>query len=134
MKSSGGGALDPKFNIENLKSRLHWLEARQKLVASNVANANTPGYKSRDLRPFSTEVLNNNVPLAVTNVSHIPLGSPFADDSARKVGAFETVPDRNNIALEDQMTRLADIQIDYQTAASLYTKSLGIIKTAIGRR
>ena len=60
--------------------------------------------------------------------------TPFADDSARKVGAFETVPDRNNIGLEDQMTRLADIQIDYQTATSLYTKSLGIIKTAIGRR
>ena len=123
-----------KFNIENLKSRLQWLEARQKLVASNVANANTPGYKSRDLRPFSTEVLNNLVPLRVTNVAHIGLGTLFADDSARKVVAFETVPDRNNIGLEDQMTRLADIQIDYQTATSLYTKSLGIIKTAIGRR
>jgi flagellar basal-body rod protein FlgB len=126
--------VETKLNIENLKSRLHWLEARQKLVASNVANANTPGFKSRDIRPFSTEVLNNLVPLAVTNVAHIPIGSPFADDSAKKVGAFETVPDQNNIGLEDQMTRLADIQIDYQTAASLYTKSLGIIKTAIGRR
>ena len=126
--------METKLNIENLKSRLHWLEARQKLVASNVANANTPGFKSRDIRPFSTEVLNNLVPLAVTNVAHIPIGSPFADDSAKKVGAFETVPDQNNIGLEDQMTRLADIQIDYQTAASLYTKSLGIIKTAIGRR
>jgi len=61
------------------------------------------------------------------------LGTLFADDSARKVVAFETVPARNNIGLEDQMTRLADIQIDYQTATSLYTKSLGIIKTAIGR-
>lgn len=126
--------METKFNIENLKSRLQWLEARQKLVASNVANANTPGYRSRDLRPFSTEVLNNSVPLKVTNVGHIGLGSTLADDTARKVGAFETVPDRNNIGLEDQMTRLADIQIDYQTAASLYTKSLGIIKTAIGRR
>ena len=126
--------METKFNIENLKSRLQWLEARQKLVASNVANANTPGYKSRDLRPLSTEVLNNLVPLRVTNVAHIGLGTLFADDSARKVVAFETVPDRNNIGLEDQMTRLADIQIDYQTATSLYTKSLGIIKTAIGRR
>ena len=126
--------METKFNIENLKSRLQWLEARQKLVASNVANANTPGYKSRDLRPFSAEVLNNLVPLRVTNVAHIGLGTLFADDSARKVVAFETVPDRNNIGLEDQMTRLADIQIDYQTATSLYTKSLGIIKTAIGRR
>ncbi|MFM6282052.1 MAG: flagellar basal body protein, partial [Dolichospermum sp.] len=81
--------METKFNIENLKSRLHWLEARQKLVASNVANANTPGYKSRDLRPFSTEVLNSLVPLRVTNAAHIGLGSPFADESARKVGAFE---------------------------------------------
>ena len=125
--------METKFNIETLKSRLQWLEARQKLVASNVANANTPGYKSRDLRPFSAEVLNNLVPLRVTNVAHIGLRTLFADDSARKVVAFETVPDRNNIGLEDQMTRLADIQIDYQTATSLYTKSLGIIKTAIGR-
>ena len=126
--------MDVKFNMDNLKSRLHWLEARQKLVSSNVANASTPGFKSRDLRPFSAEVLNKSVPLAVTNAAHIASGSPFSDQSALKVGSFETMPDKNNISLEDQMTRLADIQIDYQTAASLYTKSLGLIKTAIGRR
>lgn len=126
--------MDTKFNMENLKARLHWLEARQKLVSSNVANASTPGYKSRDLKPFDAEVLNSNAALAVTNVAHISSGSPFSDQSALKVGSFETMPDHNNISLEDQMTRLADIQIDYQTVASLYTKSLGLIKTAIGRR
>lgn len=126
--------MDVKLNMENLKSRLRWLEARQKLVSSNVANASTPGYKSRDLRPFSAEMLNNGTSLVVTNVAHIASGSTFSDQSALKVGSFETMPDKNNISLEDQMTRLADIQIDYQTAASLYTKSLGLIKTAIGRR
>lgn len=33
-----------------LKTRMHWHQTRQKLLAENVANADTPGFRPNDLR------------------------------------------------------------------------------------
>jgi flagellar basal-body rod protein FlgB len=126
----------PLFSM--LKTRMRWLETRQRLLAENVANAETPGYRGRDLKPqdFTRQLqAATSVQMVSTNTGHLAGASQsdpsFAQDRSQ---AFEVTPRGNSVSLEEEMMRIAQNQIDHQTAASLYSRSLGLIKTAIGKR
>ena len=43
-------------------------------------------------------------------------------------------PDGNSVSLEDQMMKVTQNQMDYQMATSLYARSLGLLKTALGKK
>ena len=74
------------------------------------------------------------VRIEATAPGHIATaGGPGASGERGGV-KFETRPSGNSVTLEDEMTKLADTQMDYQTVASLYTKSLSLLKIAIGKR
>lgn len=126
----------PLFSM--LKTRMRWLETRQRLLAENVANAETPGYHGRDLKPqdFSRQLqAATSVQMISTNSGHLAGASQtdpnFAADRSK---AFEVSPRGNSVSLEEEMMRIAQNQIDHQTAATLYSRSLGLLKIAIGKK
>ena len=120
--------------MDGLKARMLWLQARQTVVSSNIANANSPGFKPLDLKPFKPGEGDVGLGLVQT-VSGYFVGSGNESGPERGRGArFETQPSGNAVTLEDEMTKLADIQIDYQMATTLYMKSLGLLKIAIGKK
>ena len=122
-----------------LKTRMRWLKSRQKVLSENVANAETPGYRQRDLRALRfSELVAGGAETAVTpsrtNAMHLTAGS--ADDArfdARSERTFETTPDGNSVVLEDEMMKVAETQQDFQLATMLYSKSLGLLKMAVKR-
>jgi flagellar basal-body rod protein FlgB len=127
----------PLFSV--LKSRMRWLEERQKVIAENVANANTPNYRTRDLKQldFNAELsatAQPRVQLSATSPGHIatPGGESSAYPQAPR-GGFETRPSGNAVVLEEEMMKVAQTQMDHQTAASLYARGLAMLKTAIGK-
>ncbi len=116
-----------------------WNEARQKLLAENVANAETPGYRGRDLAEFNFgEMVSksrvNSISAVTTQPGHIAInrtdGGQF---NARSLNNFEITPDGNGVVLEEEMMKVAANQMDYQAATSLYTRSIKLIRTALGR-
>jgi flagellar basal-body rod protein FlgB len=127
----------PLFAV--LKHRMYWLEERQRLLAENVANADTPNYRGRDLKQLDFhDVLKSSeqVALAATAPGHISgsgMGerTRFATDGR---GGFETTPRGNAVVLEDEMLKVAQNQMDHQAATALYSRGLGLLKTALGRR
>ena len=126
----------PIFSM--LKTRMHWHQERQRLLAENVANADTPRFQPRDLTPPD---FSRNKPqvagltLARTDGSHLAStaasGSQFHPD---KGAGYETRPTGNAVSLEDEMLKVASNQMDYQAATALYSRSMGLIKTAMGKR
>jgi flagellar basal-body rod protein FlgB len=127
----------PLFSV--LKSRMRWLEERQKVLAENVANANTPNYRTRDLKQldFNAE-LNATAPpriqLGATAPAHIT--TSVSESSAYPQaprGGFETKPSGNAVVLEEEMMKVAQTQMDHQTVTSLYARGLALLKTAIGK-
>jgi flagellar basal-body rod protein FlgB len=119
--------------VSMLKSRLQWYETRQKVLASNVSNANTPGFQPKDLRdPVSSGSLR---PVAVEQTSPLHLASADGIGGADTKGGlrFETRPSGNAVSVEDEMIKVAQNQSDYQLAASLYQKSLALLRTAVGK-
>ena len=128
--------------LQALKGKLRFHETRQKVLAENVANAETPGYTARDIKApdfFRVAVdgeADAGVSTVLTNPMHIAgpaIGnaSPFRPE---KVGGYEVTPDGNAVSLEDQMMKVTSNQMDFQTVTSLYQRSLGLLKTAVGRK
>lgn len=125
--------------IEMLKTRLHWHQARQKLLAENVANADTPGFAPRDVAEprFGADgrAVAQRLEPARTSPMHLAgAGGPPRGVSETDGVRFETRPSGNAVNLEEEMLKVAQNQADYQLAASLYEKSLAMLRTAVGRR
>ncbi len=133
-------ALDSIRLFSVLKSKMNWHQSRQKLLAENVANADTPGYKGHDLAPFRVEQAARAgqvlppVGVSRTSAAHIR-GTVMADARSNfggeRGGGWEITPEGNGIVLEEQMMKVTGNAGDFQVASMLYSRSLGILKTAL---
>ena len=123
-----------------LTEKMKWHQTRQGLLAENVANAATPGYRGRDLKAFGfAEHMQNlstgTIAAAVTQPGHMSATGTDAEGfGARSINSFEITPMGNGVTLEDEMMKVAGNQMDYQAAISLYSRSMGLFRTAIGKR
>lgn len=121
--------------LSALRTKMQWHQERQRILAENVSNADTPRFRPRDLAPPKFEpAQGGSVGLARTNVSHLTISGGSAQFQAAREGAHEVRPVGNAVNLEDEMLKVAANQMDYQAATTLYSRSLGLLKTAIGRR
>jgi flagellar basal-body rod protein FlgB len=121
-----------------LKTRMHWHQTRQKLLAENVSNADTPGFKPRDLKePVfapSGRPVGGALGIERTSTSHLAAEGPQAGEDPTNARRFETTPSGNAVSLEDEMLKVSQNQSDFQLAASLYQKSLQMLRIAAGKR
>ena len=135
----------PLFGM--LKSRLGYLTERQKLVAQNVANADTPGYRPTDLKAYSFQASlmgqasgaayrgganapTSNVRMIATSATHM---APSKAPSAWRATAgadSETTLDGNAVSLEDQMLKMTDARMNYDAAITFYQKSMNMLRMA----
>jgi flagellar basal-body rod protein FlgB len=122
--------------LSMLRTRMQWHQARQEVLAENVANADTPNYQAKDLAPpnFERELSTASLGMARTDPNHIASagsgGPQFASDSTAH---YDIRPRGNSVTHEDEMMKVAANQMDYEAVTSLYTHSLALIKLAIGR-
>src|SRR5579872_2306426 len=120
--------------LSMLRTRMQWHQERQRVLAENVANAETPHYVARDLVPPNFEnVLQQSGSLTMvrTNPGHLAAvgdESKFAEGRDRH---YEVRPRGTAVSHEDEMLKLAGNQMDYDAVAALYTHSLALIKTAV---
>ncbi len=128
----------PSLLFTLLSRRAEWLGARQGVLAQNIANADTPGFRPLDLVPFERALAATPrvpaPPLARTHGEHLPGTAPGRPNGPhdRRVGAWETAPSGNAVVLEEQIQKVARTQLDHQLTTSLYTRHLGMIRTALG--
>jgi flagellar basal-body rod protein FlgB len=121
--------------FQALGEKMRWHQERQGVLAENIANADTPGFMERDLKAFSFGEEMRSVASLTTSTSspdHMQAtsgGGRFGDLSA----PFEITPSGNAVKLEDEMMKVAGNDIDYQAVTTLYTRSMRLLKIAIGR-
>lgn len=121
-------------------ARMNYLGERQKLLAANIANADTPYYRPSDLKPMDFQKIlqgDRRIKMAVTASSHLEgtsVATLFQSEKAAFGKTFETSPNGNAVVLEEQMLKVADLQANYQLATNLYQKNVSMLRTAIGQR
>jgi flagellar basal-body rod protein FlgB len=123
-----------------MTEKMRWHQARQSLLAENVANAETPGFRGRDLKAFSLEDVNaNRSEAAVTTVATNPMHFSVSSEKggggfpSRSLNSFEITPEGNGVTLEDEMMKVTANQMDYQAVTTLYTRSMQLLRTALGK-
>lgn len=114
----------------DLESSLRFREARQVVLAANVANADTPGYRPADIE-FDALLGDEQVRLARTHATHLPVGGAAGTDYRLTLGPRGEGPDRNGVNLEQELVRMSRNAGAYQDHADILSRMLGLVKSAI---
>lgn len=119
-------------------TRMDWAAQRQKVLAQNISNADTPNYRPHDLKQVNfKDVLKGQmdvrVPVARTDSRHlkgtVPEQETFRENSIRKT--FEESPDGNQVVVEEQMQKVSDTRSEYNTAVQLMQTHMKMLRIAV---
>ena len=126
--------------LSALRTKMQWHQERQRVLSENVSNSDTPNFKPRDLVEPKFDAAGASagtmgaLAMMRTSSSHIaPAGAAQSFQGDAGKSGFETRPAGNAVNLEDQMLKVSANQMDYAAVTSLYSKSLHLLKTAIGK-
>ncbi len=98
-----------------------WLSARQALVAENVANANSPGYRALDLQPFDAVMQSTQLSMRVTEPGHMAPNPTDLTSSTEVKGekSWDVYQSGGNVSLEQEMIKAGEISRGYSLDTSI---------------
>jgi flagellar basal-body rod protein FlgB len=144
--------------LKAMVQKMGWLEERQKVIAQNIANADTPGYRPNDVTPIdfksmlgkatSAPSLGSGLSgigapaaasatsgLALTNAGHLNVGgvssSTHKAQEKQEKNPYEIAPAGNAVVLEEQLLKMNETYTDHRFITNLYQKNIDMLKTAI---
>lgn len=112
--------MEPIQLFELASRQAQWLTVRQNVVAGNIANANTPHYRAKDVQPFESVLQNTGIQMAATHRAHFT-ESPEAAH-VTEVSALDDLAVQqsgNTVALEEELMKTGAIKRDYELNAGL---------------
>jgi flagellar basal-body rod protein FlgB len=122
--------------FELMKAKLNYTSARAGVLAQNIANADTPGYRARDIKePNFANMLSQQEWLEMARTSGKHMGSrPAATGlvTINRESTYDLSPTDNNVSIEEEMQRVAMNQGEYNRALNLYRKTVTMFRTALG--
>jgi flagellar basal-body rod protein FlgB len=126
----------PLFSM--LRERLGYLSERQRVIAENVSNSDTPGFTPSDMKPFTVHT-GAAAPLAMAKTQAVTQPGHMAAPGASRRTSYkpvrgrdsETTLDGNSVVLEEEMLKMADARMSYDAAIGFYQKSLNMLRLAV---
>jgi len=123
--------------FQAMSAKMDYTTQRHTVLAENIANADTPGYRAQDMEPFAEQFSRSHfgrLSLASTSGTHIRPASLIRDARVDDVGSrYETAPNGNDVVLEQQMIAMGQSVMEHQMVSDLYRRNVGMIRTALGR-
>lgn len=136
--------------IQAITARMDWLNQRQSVLSTNLANSDTANYTPRDLRPLDfREALQGasgagpaSAPASSrhqANMDALQSGTALSGSRRKGYGQYdakgiETTPSGNSVVLEEQLIKVAETQLEYTAMTNLYRKQVDLIRLAVSRR
>ncbi len=138
--------------LKALDTKMDYLNQRQRVIAQNVANADTPGYKPRDLeKPDFSNLMKMlsaekgtatvrpvTVTARTTGSNQIKLtGQRTANDSSGdfkeiiQKDTYEVAPGGNAVIIEEQLINANRTMMDYNLMSNILQKQIGLLRTAV---
>jgi flagellar basal-body rod protein FlgB len=120
--------------LDLAEQRLAWTDRRQAVLAQNIANANTPGFKPHDLQPFGMALAATHAVAPVrTQPNHLAGTTAAAAPDEVVDRTHEQSPDGNAVALDEQLVKVADTENKHALVTTIYKKYMSMLSTALGR-
>ena len=108
--------------------------ARQAITATNMANADTPGYRAMRMAPFAdTYRPQSPDQMKTTRQGHRSVEAAGQPSGVVHADA-EAAPNGNSVSLEQEMVSAVEIQREHSRALAIYKHSLDVLRMSIGRR
>lgn len=115
------------------QQNMKYLTEKQRVVATNLANSNTPGYLPKDVeKPSFSNELSSNLTMTTTNPMHMS-GVGKAVFSNKVYTPKPTTPltiDGNGVIIEDQLNEASKASGEYNRMLTIYTQYRNMLKTA----
>jgi len=123
----------PKLELTRMAQALaSHAGTRLGVVARNVANADTPGYKAMDLPNFARVFEDTSTAMRASRPGHI--GSEPNRITAGEIHAGGSMaPNGNDVSLDLQMMKAVESRKDHEMALAVYRSTSEIIRTSLGR-
>lgn len=126
--------------LKALSTALNFREMRQELISSNIANANTPGYKSKKL-DFEEALaraldVDNQMSMNTNNEKHHNVGNGGFNNLEPEIyddpnGVISE--SGNTVDVEAEMAKMLENKIMYDALVQLINKKMGLMKYALGQ-
>lgn len=108
--------------------RIDYLSDKQRIIAKNISNSDTPGFRALEMRPFSEVLKGTSAYQPVkTHPNHISGSNGSRSSTVVTNTKSPMKPNGNNVVLEDQTLSAAQTQIDHSFATSLYKKAASLV-------
>ncbi len=127
--------------FQAMGAKLNYLDQRQKVIAQNIANADTPNYRPKDLTDVDfghvlTKVTKDkSIRMNSTQSGHMPSHNQIPDArNIKQKTTYEVAPAENAVVLEEQMLKSNQISIDHGLMLNVMKKNVGMIRTALGNQ
>lgn len=128
--------------FRGIMAKMSWLDQNQRVIAENVANSDTPGFRPSTLETQDFEAFMGasvkpragapRVNMAETDDAHMnPSGKPGMPGQARSKVLYEASPDENGVVLEEQLFRANENATNYQLATNLYRRNVGMLRMVV---
>ncbi len=119
---------------DKLKPFLDYAWKRHKVILSNIANADTPGYKAKDVL-FERE-LYKYIELKRTRQKHLPKSPQKPSFKVIEIQRGLTGNDRNNVSIEEEMSKMIQNRLAYEVYMRMATGYLNKLENVVkeGRR
>lgn len=122
--------MDNGFKI--LEKLLHIANIRHGIIASNIANVDTPNYKAKDVK-FGNVLKDETLPLVVTNPKHIGFTDLMISGEI-KVEPLNPWLDGNTVELDIEVAKMIENALQYQAGITLLSKKIKMFKDALRTR
>lgn len=128
----------PLFKMAQM--RMQWAAERQRVLAQNVSNIDTPDFRPKDIEAPDFERLATRaarpVRAEMTHPNHQPgtLADRTTFDARTERRPFETSLDGNQVVLEEQMQKVGETRSRYMLAASVFEKHIKMLTIALGKQ
>ena len=131
--------------IQAAITKMHWNEARQKVLSQNIANADTPGYQPQDIKQLDFKTLlgssssslpmSAGVQLKTTDPKHLSLDGGSASSgipaAKKQKNPYETSPSGNSVVLEEQLLKMNENYTDHHLTTTIYQKNIDMLKDSL---
>ena len=105
--------MEPIGLFEFASRRADWLASRQAVVAGNIAHANTPGFKAKDVVPFDKVMDQTQLTMTATDRGHLQSASASGQDNVvRHDRAWEISHSQNSVRLEQELLKAGEVSRD----------------------
>lgn len=110
---------------------------RQSVIAQNVANADTPGYRARDVASFAeTYRPDDGGQMRTTRPGHMLAGERggYSVKAGEVYRPDAASPNGNNVSIEEEMFAAAEAKSEHERALAIYRSSMNILRTSASGR